>query len=92
MGSIVLMNQKENRVRIGGETNLKFSSKLRLQGQLLYAFGDKKWKYSSQVLYSFNKDFIQNPRHHLLIRHQHDTNFPGQRLAFINEDNFFIIF
>lgn len=86
-------NESEgNRVRIGGETNLKFSSKIKLQGQLLYAFGDKKWKYSSQVLYSFNKDFIQNPRHHLLIRHQHDTNFPGQRLAYINEDNFLLSF
>ncbi|MFK7775313.1 MAG: DUF5686 family protein [Saprospiraceae bacterium] len=86
-------NQTEgNRVRFGGETNLKFSPKIRLQGQVLYAFGDKKWKYSTQALYSFNKDFIENPRHHLMIRHQHDTNFPGQRLAFINEDNFLLSF
>ena len=80
------------RVRIGGETNFKFSKKLRLMGQLLYAFGDEKWKYSTQALYSFNKDFIKNPRHHISIRHQHDTNFPGQNLEFINEDNFLLSF
>lgn len=81
-----------NRIRFGGETNQKFSPKVRLQGQILYAFGDKKWKYSSQILYSFNNDFLENPRHHISFRHQHDTNFPGQRLAFINEDNFLLSF
>ena len=81
-----------DRVRFGGETNQKFSPKLRLQGQLLYAFGDEKWKYSTQALYSFNKDFQENPRHHIMIRHQHDTNFPGQNLEFINEDNFLLSF
>jgi hypothetical protein len=81
-----------NRIRFGGETNQKFSPKLRLQGQLLYAFGDQKWKYSTQALYSFNSDLMENPRHHILVRHQHDTNFPGQRLAFINEDNFLLSF
>jgi len=86
-------NQVEgDRVRVGGETNQKFSPKLRLQGQLLYAFGDQKWKYSTQALYSFNKDFEENPRHHIMVRHQHDTNFPGQRLEFINEDNFLLSF
>lgn len=81
-----------SRVRIGGETNMKFSPKLKLQGQLLYAFGDKKWKYSTQALYSFNKNFEENPKHHILFRQQHDTNFPGQRLAYINEDNFLLSF
>ena len=56
-----------NRVRIGGETNLKFSPKLRLQGTVLYAFGDGKWKYSTQALYSFNKNFEENPRHHIFL-------------------------
>jgi len=86
-------NEEEgDRIRFGAETNRKFSSRLRLQGQVLYAFGDQKWKYSSQALYSFNKDFMENPRHHILFRHQHDTNFPGQRLAFVNEDNFLLSF
>lgn len=81
-----------DRVRFGGETNRKFSKKLMLQGQILYAFGDQKWKYSTQALFSFNKDFMENPRHHILVRQQHDTNFPGQRLEFINEDNFLLSF
>ncbi len=86
-------NQVEGRrVRFGGETNMKFSKKLRLQGQLLYAFGDQKWKYSTQALYSFNDDFNENPRHYISFRHQHDTNFPGQNLEFINEDNFLLSF
>jgi hypothetical protein len=86
-------NEEEgDRIRFGAETNRKFSSRLRLQGQVLYAFGDQKWKYSTQALYSFNKDFMDNPRHHILFRHQHDTNFPGQRLAFVNEDNFLLSF
>lgn len=81
-----------NRFRFGGETNLKFSKKLRLRGQLLYALGDQKWKYSSSVLYSFQNDFFENPQHFVSFTHQHDTNFPGQRLDFINEDNFLLSF
>lgn len=81
-----------DKVRFGGETNLKFSKKFRLQGQLMYGFKDEKWKYSTQLLYSFNDDFNENPRHHILIKRQHDTNFPGQILEFINEDNFLLSF
>ena len=85
-------NVEGTRLRFGGETNRNWSSKVRLHGQILYALGDKKWKYSTQALFSFNKDFTDNPRHHIIVRQQHDTNFPGQILEFINEDNFLLSF
>jgi len=80
------------RYRIGGETNPKFSEKIRIQGQLLYADLDKKWKYSVNGRFAFNNNVRENPRHYLQLRHQHDTNFPGQLLEFINENNFLLSF
>ncbi len=80
------------RLRLGGETNLNFNKKVQLEGQLIYGFGDEKFKYAAGLRYSFNKDFEMNPRHEIRLSYQHDTNFPGQRLAFVNEDNFLLSF
>ncbi len=80
------------RLRIGGETNLDFHPKLQLEGTLIYGFGDEKFKYSGAAEYSFNKNFEMNPRHRVRVSYQHDTNFPGQSLAFVNEDNFLLSF
>ncbi len=80
------------RIRLGGETNLKFHKQLNLEGTIIYGFGDKKWKYAVAAEYSFNKDFEVNPRHYIRFSYQHDTNFPGQNLNLVNEDNFLLSF
>jgi len=80
------------RLRLGGETNLDFHPKLRLEATGIYGFGDKRFKYSGAMEYSFNKNFEENPRHRIRVSYQHDTNFPGQSLAFVNEDNFLLSF
>jgi Family of unknown function (DUF5686)/CarboxypepD_reg-like domain len=81
-----------SRVRLGGETNLKFHKQLKLSGTVLHAFKTNKWRYGVNVEYSFNKDFEVNPRHRIIFSHQHDTNFPGQNLNLVNEDNFLLSF
>ncbi len=80
------------RLRIGGETNLDFHKQLKLEGTLIYGFKDEEWKYSAAAEWSFNKDFEVNPRHRVRVSYQHDTNFPGQSLAFVNEDNWLLSF
>lgn len=80
------------RLRIGGETNLNFHKRIILEGQLVYGFKDEKFKYSGGLTYSFNKNFEENPRHEFRLSYQHDTNFPGQLLEFVNEDNFLLSF
>ncbi|MFT4663819.1 MAG: hypothetical protein ACI8YQ_001216 [Polaribacter sp.] len=81
-----------SRVRLGGETNLKFHKQLKLAGTALYAFKSNKWRYGAAVEYSFNKDFEVNPRHRIRVSLQHDSNFPGQNLNLVNEDNFLLSF
>ncbi|MFK7808655.1 MAG: DUF5686 family protein [Saprospiraceae bacterium] len=81
-----------SRIRLGGETNLKFHKQFKLEGTALYAVGTKTWRYGAAAEYSFNKDFEVNPRHRVRISHQHDTNFPGQNLNLVNEDNALLSF
>lgn len=81
-----------DRLRIGGETNLKFNKRLNLEGMVLYGFKDKEWKYAGAAEYSFNKDFEVNPRHRIRVSYQHDTNFPGQNLNLVNEGSLLLSF
>jgi hypothetical protein len=78
--------------RFGGETNLLFNKKIQLEGQVLYAFNEKAFRFSVGGVYSFNKDWQVNPRHEIRLTYQQGTNFPGQNLNFVNEDNFLLSF
>jgi len=80
------------KLKIGGQTNLKFNKKSMIETFLAYGFKDKEWKYSLGYTYSFNRDWLRNPKHYIKFSIQHDTNFPGQGLDFINEDNFLLSF
>lgn len=79
-------------VRFGGETNLLFNKRLQLEGQIFYAFGEEKLRYSVGGVWSFNKDWTLNPRHEIRLAYQQNTNFPGQNLNFVNENNFLLSF
>ncbi len=93
IGAFYSFNDVEGfRLRFGGQTNINFSKKIRLEGFGAYGFRDKKYKYSAGVTYSFNRDYEENPKHFIKASIQQETGFPGQQLRFVNEDNFFLSF
>lgn len=80
------------RLKLGGETNLKFDEKFQIKAYAAYGFNDKKFKYSGILSYSFNKDFREVYKHEIRGGYTHETTFPGQSLEFANEDNFLLSF
>lgn len=80
------------RLRGGFRTTTKFHKKWMYYNYLAYGFKDEEFKYFVGLTYSFNKNFLINPKHRILVSHQHETNFPGQDLQFLNEDNFLLSF
>lgn len=93
IGAFYSFNEVEGfRLRFGGQTNLKFHPKIRLEGYGVYGFKDKRWKYSGGIMYSFKDNFEENPRHFIRLAYQHETNFVGEPLEFVAENNFFLSF
>ncbi|MBL4592509.1 MAG: carboxypeptidase-like regulatory domain-containing protein, partial [Flavobacteriales bacterium] len=80
------------RLRGGFRTTTQFSKKFMYYNYIAYGFKDKEYKYLLALTYSFNKDFLINPQHRIIASYQHETNFPGQDLQFLNEDNFLLSF
>lgn len=78
------------RLKVGGETNLKFHPKLMIAGYTAYGFNDKEWKYGGSMLYSFKDDFKTNPKHYFRLSYQRDVQLVGQLLKFSSADNFFL--
>jgi hypothetical protein len=93
VGAFYSFNDVEGfRLRFGGGTTTNFHPKLQLEGYAAYGFKDQRWKYAGSVLYSFNEKYRDNPRHFIKASYQHETNFAGQNLQFVAEDNFFLSF
>lgn len=93
VGAFYSFNEVEGfRLRFGGATTTLFDPRLQLEGYLAYGFRDQKFKYGGAVLYSFNNDFKKYPQHHLQLSYQQETNFVGQKLDFVTEDNFLLSF
>ncbi|MEL7021860.1 MAG: DUF5686 family protein, partial [Bacteroidota bacterium] len=93
IGAFYSFNDVEGfRLRLGARTNEHFSEKILLEGYAAYGFRDKRWKYSAAATYTFNKNYLDNPRHFIRASYQHETNFVGQQVAFVSEDNFFLSF
>jgi hypothetical protein len=80
------------RLRGGFRTTTGFHKKIMYYNYIAYGFKDKEYKYFAGITYSFNKDFLVNPKHRIIASYQHETNFPGQDLQFLNEDNFLLSF
>jgi hypothetical protein len=80
------------RLRGGFRTTTKFHKKFMYYNYIAYGFKDKEYKYFVGLTYSFNKNFLINPQHRIMFAHQYETNFPGQDLQFLNEDNFLLSF
>ena len=79
------------RLRFGGRTNKYFSKKWTIESYGAYGFLDKRWKYYGGLTYSFTpKTIWEFPVKSLKASFQKEMQFPGQGLAFVQEDNFFL--
>ncbi len=77
------------KLRMGGRTTTKFSSRYYLDGYLGYGFKDERWKGLASVAYALNnKSIYTYPQQFLRASIQRDTYAPGQELRGNTEDDF----
>lgn len=93
VSSIFSFNDVEGlNLRLGGETNYKFSEKVRLKAYGAYAFKTNIFKYNASITYAFNEGYKTNPRHWLSFMAERESSFPGQELEFFDADNILLSF
>lgn len=81
------------RLRLGGRTTERLSKRFYAEGYTAYGFKDKKWKYFAAGTYSLNNKSIYTfPQHYIRASFMRDTKIPGQKLEFVQEDNFLLSF
>src|SRR5882724_2215214 len=81
------------RLRFGGRTTTKLSTRYYSEAYAAYGFKDKRWKYFLSGTYSLNNKSIYGyPQHYLRASFQRDTKIPGQELQFVQEDNLLLSF
>ena len=81
------------RLRFGGRTTTKLSTRYYSEAYAAYGFKDQKWKYFLSGTYSLNNKTIYGfPQDYIRASYQHDTKIPGQELQFVQEDNFLLSF
>ena len=81
------------RLRFGGRTTTKLSTRYYSEAYAAYGFKDQKWKYFLSGTYSLNNKSIYGfPQDYIRASYQHDTKIPGQELQFVQEDNFLLSF
>jgi hypothetical protein len=94
MNTIFSSNEIEGfRMRVGGYTTSHFHPRIYLGGYAAYGMNDRRWKYSAQVTYSFNKkDYHEreSPVNNLSFTHEYDLYTPGQDFLFTSKDNMFV--
>ena len=79
-------------LRFGGETNIFLNKKFKFQGYASRSFKIDLWKYSTGFTYTFNEDWLKNPKHFLQLTAERETTFPGQETVFFNPRNFLLSF
>jgi hypothetical protein len=81
------------RLRVGGRTTDKFSTRVNLETYVAYGFTDQKVKYYLGSTFSLTKRSIfEFPVKSLRLSIQDETKIPGQELQFVQEDNFLLSF
>jgi hypothetical protein len=87
-------NQVEGfRGRIGGRTNPKLAKNFFFEGFVAHGFRDNVTKYFAGGTYAFkNQRPLAFPMNQVTVSHQYDTNFPGEELQFIQDDNVLLSF
>ncbi len=81
------------RLRLGGRTTESLSKRFYAETYAAYGFKDQKWKYFFSGTYAFNNKSVYSfPMHYIRASYKKDTKIPGQKLEFIQEDNFLLSF
>ncbi|HTI07119.1 MAG TPA: DUF5686 family protein [Puia sp.] len=81
------------RLRFGGRTTTKLSTRYYSEAYAAYGFKDRQWKYFLSGTYSLNNKSVYGfPQSYIRASYQHDTKIPGQELQFVQEDNFLLSF
>lgn len=81
------------RFRLGGMTTANLNKRWFWRGYVAYGFGDHRWKYKSEIEYSFvDKEYHPRefPVQSLRFTSQYDVDQVGQNYQYTNMDNFFL--
>lgn len=94
IGSFYTFNPIEGqRLKLGGRTNTKLSTRFFGDGYVAYGQKDNRWKYSVSASYAFNNKSIYTfPLHYLQLSYQDDVKTLGAENAFASASNFFTSF
>jgi hypothetical protein len=94
IGTFLTLNQIEGtRLRLGGRTNTKLSTRYYAEGYAAYGFTDQRWKYYGSLSYALNnKSIYTYPFHYFQVSYMNDVQNFGAENAFSQGNNFFSSF
>ncbi|MDR0976714.1 MAG: DUF5686 and carboxypeptidase regulatory-like domain-containing protein [Prevotellaceae bacterium] len=81
------------RLRLSGMTTAHLNPHLLFSGYGAYGFRDKRWFYSGQVAYSFNKReyvLMEYPKHYIAFNYKYDVMSPMDKYLDTDKDNLFV--
>ena len=81
------------RFRLSGMTTGNLDPHWSLSGYGAYGTKDKKWFYSGQVAYSFNKrEYVlwEFPKHYIAFKYTYDVMSPMDKYLATDKDNLFV--
>jgi len=91
INSIISGNKLEGlRLRVGGMTTAHLNKHWFVNGFAAYGFRDEKWKYRTELTYSFTpkkEHPLEFPIHSLRVLYEYDINKLGQRYLYANQDD-----
>lgn len=79
------------RLRVGGNTTIRFSDQFQLGGYLAYGTKDERLKYQTNLVYSLTpkqKYLWEYPKNVISFTYASDLNIPGQDVLVMNRDHF----
>ncbi len=90
VGTFYSFNPVEGqKLRFGGRSNTKLSTRYYTEDYIAYGFKDQRWKYYVSGTYSFNNKSIYTfPFNYLQASFLYDTRHPGQENVFANGNTF----
>ncbi|HTQ29503.1 MAG TPA: DUF5686 family protein [Puia sp.] len=90
IASFLTFNPLEGtKLRFGGRTNAKLSTRYFAESYVAYGFKDGLWKYYLSGTYSINhKSIYTFPFHFIQASYLHDTRNPGQENVFAQNNTF----
>lgn len=81
------------RLRLGGRTTMDFNDQFEIETYGAYGFKDKQFKGYLGATYAFSEGNVhQFPVSRIRVSAQREIQIPGQRLQFVQEDNFLLSF